>query len=118
MGRHELVTKFSQSISIRRLVKMHTELFMATTGKATPFFSPSRLQKCLRSVPTMIPRELGYQHHGVEYWQREDPASETTTVKCDAEGEDPLCSLAIPSRGINMAHTIYFGIFATTPFCL
>jgi len=69
-------------------------------------------------VPTMIPRELGYQHHGVEYWQREDPASETTTVKCDAEGEDPLCSLAIPSRGINMAHTIYFGIFATTPFCL
>jgi hypothetical protein len=72
---------------------------------------------------------------GIEIWQREDPASETTTVMCDAEGEDPCCSLAIPSQGINMAHTTvsemkhiylpffmilfsqYFGILASTPFC-
>ncbi|CAA7267494.1 unnamed protein product [Cyclocybe aegerita] len=69
-------------------------------------------------VPTMIPTGLGYHHHGVEYWQRESPPSEETTVQCNAEGEDATCSASIPSQGVNVAHTNYFGILVSTPFCL
>jgi len=69
-------------------------------------------------VPKMISTKLGYHHHGVEYWQHASPPSEATTVECNAEGEDPACSASIPSRGVNIAHTMYFGILATTPFCL
>ncbi|KAF9554468.1 alpha/beta-hydrolase [Agrocybe pediades] len=69
-------------------------------------------------VPTMIPRQLGYHHHGIEYWQYTHPASEDTTSKCDPEGEDPACSASIkPSRGVTLAHMSYFGIMSTTPFC-
>ncbi|PPQ63563.1 hypothetical protein CVT24_004860, partial [Panaeolus cyanescens] len=68
-------------------------------------------------VATMIPTSLGYHHHGIEYWQYADPASANTTVQCSAEGEDPLCSASIPSRGVNPAHTNYFGVLVTTPFC-
>jgi hypothetical protein len=57
----------------------------------------------------MIPVRLGYHHHGIEYWQTTEPESqarvEDTTVQCDPEGEDPRCSLSVPSRGINSAHT-------------
>jgi len=59
-----------------------------------------------------------YQHHGVEYWQNPDPASENTTVQCAAHGEDLNCSVSIPSTGVNLAHFAYFGIIAITPFCL
>ncbi|THU89671.1 alpha/beta-hydrolase [Dendrothele bispora CBS 962.96] len=69
-------------------------------------------------VPTMIPRELGYHHHGIEYWQSDDPPSEDTLYQCSADGEDPSCSASIPSGGVNTAHMSYFGILATTPFCL
>jgi len=69
-------------------------------------------------VPTMIPRRLGYHHHGVEYWQHAMPPSGETTVQCDPEGEDPQCSVSIPSKGVNLAHTRYFGILVSTPFCL
>ncbi|TEB31533.1 alpha/beta-hydrolase [Coprinellus micaceus] len=69
-------------------------------------------------VPTMIPSKLGYHHHGVEYWQHSKPPSNATTVQCDTSGEDPRCSVSIPSRGINLAHTNYFGILVSTPFCL
>ncbi|KAF9522842.1 alpha/beta-hydrolase [Crepidotus variabilis] len=69
-------------------------------------------------VPTIIPMSLGYHHHGIEYWQREDPSCGKTTVKCDANGEDTTCSASIRSQGINSAHWEYFGILATTPFCL
>ncbi|KAF9048791.1 alpha/beta-hydrolase [Panaeolus papilionaceus] len=68
-------------------------------------------------VPTMIPVSLGYHHHGIEYWQYTHPSSAETTVQCNAEGEDPLCSASVPSQGINRAHTNYFGILVTTPFC-
>ncbi|KAJ4000028.1 alpha/beta-hydrolase [Lentinula boryana] len=85
-------------------------------------------------VPTMISQSLGYHHHGIEYWQNSEPATVTNVVKCDAHGEDPNCSLSIPSSGVNDAHLTvgtrllehihllnllkYFGIVATTPFCL
>ncbi|KXN86217.1 putative feruloyl esterase A, partial [Leucoagaricus sp. SymC.cos] len=69
-------------------------------------------------VPTIIPTSLGYHHHGVEYWQYTNPASEDTTRACDPDGEDPQCSACIPSKGINPAHWTYFGILATKPFCL
>ncbi|KAF8151041.1 Alpha/Beta hydrolase protein [Crassisporium funariophilum] len=69
-------------------------------------------------VPTIIPTRLGYHHHGVEYWQHGSPPSEETTVQCDASGEDSTCSASIPSQGINVAHTMYFGILVSTPFCL
>ncbi|KAJ3535796.1 hypothetical protein NMY22_g6327 [Coprinellus aureogranulatus] len=69
-------------------------------------------------VPTMIPSRLGYHHHGVEYWQHSKPPSNSTTVQCDMSGEDPRCSVSVPSRGITLAHTNYFGILVSTPFCL
>jgi len=68
-------------------------------------------------VPTIIPRILGYRHHGIEYWQNPDPASAATTKQCAADGEDPTCSASIPSGGINAPHSIYFGITAGTTFC-
>ncbi|KJA25089.1 hypothetical protein HYPSUDRAFT_214138 [Hypholoma sublateritium FD-334 SS-4] len=69
-------------------------------------------------VPTAIPIELGYHHHGVEYWQHTSPPSNETTLKCDPEGEDPNGSASIPSQGVNLAHATYFGILVGTPFCL
>ncbi|KAJ7240165.1 alpha/beta-hydrolase [Mycena haematopus] len=65
-------------------------------------------------VPTIIPRFLGYEHHGTEYWQFKDPdpgsitSPWTTVTKCIGE-EDPTCSDSIPSTGINLAHMFYFG---------
>ncbi|KAF8143475.1 alpha/beta-hydrolase [Mycena galopus ATCC 62051] len=63
-------------------------------------------------VPTLIPRILGYEHHGTEYWQFKDPALFTspasTLTKCIG-GEDPGCSDSIFSTGINPAHWFYFG---------
>nr|GAT56913.1 predicted protein [Mycena chlorophos] len=69
-------------------------------------------------VPTMIPTSLGYHHHGVEYWQHEDPPEAKTTLQCDASGEDPCCSASIPSKGVTPAHATYLGITVPTPFCL
>jgi len=66
----------------------------------------------------MIPRSLGYHHHGIEYWQADDPAIAENIVRCEAHGEDPNCSLSIPSGGVNDAHIMYLGILATTPFCI
>jgi len=66
----------------------------------------------------MIPTSLGYHHHGIEYWQRADPADPQTTLQCSADGEDPQCSASIPSGGVNPAHITYFGITVPTPFCL
>ncbi|KAJ7623873.1 alpha/beta-hydrolase [Mycena polygramma] len=70
-------------------------------------------------VPTMLPEFLGYQHHGTEYWQFEDPglltADETTVTKCTGD-EDPSCSDSILSSGINAAHLFYFGqVMAVNP---
>ena len=84
----------------------------------------------------MISTKLGYHHHGkncffyyslnltnadywtgVEYWQHASPPSEATTVECNAEGEDPACSASIPSRGVNIAHTmvcVFFRIVSIT----
>lgn len=69
-------------------------------------------------VPTMVPTFLGYHHHGIEYWQTEDPPKGSSTKQCSADGEDPRCSASVPSKGVNAAHTMYFGILATTPFCI
>ncbi|KAK0439013.1 alpha/beta-hydrolase [Armillaria borealis] len=69
-------------------------------------------------VPTMIPTSLGYHHHGVEYWQTEDHPQENSTKQCSPDGEDPRCSASVPSEGVNAAHMTYFGILATTPFCI
>ncbi|KIK67025.1 hypothetical protein GYMLUDRAFT_92863 [Collybiopsis luxurians FD-317 M1] len=69
-------------------------------------------------VPTMISQSLGYHHHGIEYWQAGDPARVESIIRCEAHGEDPKCSLSIPSTGVNDAHLTYLGIIATTPFCL
>ncbi|KAJ8077505.1 hypothetical protein PM082_001936 [Marasmius tenuissimus] len=70
-------------------------------------------------VPTMIPTSFGYHHHGVEYWQTSDDPTHETTLQCSVtNGEDPKCSASVPSEGINGDHTKYFGIIATTPFCL
>ncbi|KAJ7624203.1 Alpha/Beta hydrolase protein, partial [Mycena polygramma] len=64
-------------------------------------------------VPTMVPRALGYRHFATEYWQFRDPVPLVTTrestVKQCVGGEDPTCSVRIPSTGINPFHTVYFG---------
>ncbi|KAJ6522281.1 Alpha/Beta hydrolase protein [Mycena capillaripes] len=71
-------------------------------------------------VPTLVPRVLGYQHHGTEYWQFEDPipiltSAPTTVTKCVGE-EDQSCSDSILSTGINVAHVFYFGqVMAVNP---
>ncbi|TFK99505.1 alpha/beta-hydrolase [Pterulicium gracile] len=69
-------------------------------------------------VPTIIPRSLGYHHHGVEYWIYNDTPSAENTTMCSADGEDPTCSASIPSRGVDLAHTAYFRIMVGTPYCL
>ncbi|KIL59894.1 hypothetical protein M378DRAFT_26795 [Amanita muscaria Koide BX008] len=68
-------------------------------------------------VPTIMPTSLGYHHHGVEYWQVDDPPAAETTVECAVNGEDQGCSASLPSGGFTPAHAIYLGIVATTPFC-
>jgi hypothetical protein len=69
-------------------------------------------------VPTMLSQSLGYHHHGIEYWQVEEPACAENIIRCEAHGEDPSCSSSIPSTGVNDAHLTYLGIVATRPFCL
>ncbi|KAF8628987.1 hypothetical protein AX15_003610 [Amanita polypyramis BW_CC] len=69
-------------------------------------------------VPTIIPKSLGYHHHGIEYWETHDPPAAATTVQCSAGGEDQACSASVPSKGFTPAHAVYLGIVATTPFCL
>ncbi|KAJ3511371.1 hypothetical protein NLJ89_g4136 [Agrocybe chaxingu] len=93
--------------------KIFADYVNATFGKAA-----YRVVHGNDGVPTMIPTSLGYHHHGVEYWQRESPPSEETTFQCNAEGEDAACSASIPSQGVTVAHTNYFGILVSTPFCL
>ncbi|KAF4610721.1 hypothetical protein D9613_007122 [Agrocybe pediades] len=68
-------------------------------------------------VPTLLPRALGYKHHAFEYWQIPDPAIPETVKKCDASGEDPTCSLQIPTHGINDAHGLYYNIPSSSRFC-
>lgn len=60
-------------------------------------------------VPTIrIQKRLKYQHFSVEYWNFRDPAA-PESVKACWRREDPTCSDAIPSLGINPAHIVYFG---------
>ncbi|KAJ7154912.1 Alpha/Beta hydrolase protein [Mycena crocata] len=70
-------------------------------------------------VPTLIPRILGYEHHGTEYWQFRDDdlltSAPTTVTKCVGH-EDAACSDSILSSGINAAHIFYFGqVMAVNP---
>ncbi|PAV23307.1 alpha beta-hydrolase [Pyrrhoderma noxium] len=59
-------------------------------------------------VPTIIPQVLGYRHHATEFWNFKDPSIPANVKQCEGE-EDPTCSDSIPSQGINVAHTQYFG---------
>ncbi|KAK7461704.1 hypothetical protein VKT23_008130 [Stygiomarasmius scandens] len=120
-----LLIKHRKDITGRREVKNYSYGAPRIGNKVFAEFVNSQLgDKAFRvvhaddGVPTMIPRELGYHHHGIEYWQSNDPASEDNLYQCSAEGEDPRCSASVPSGGVNTAHMSYFGILATTPFCL
>ncbi|VDC07553.1 unnamed protein product [Peniophora sp. CBMAI 1063] len=64
-------------------------------------------------VPTIIPRSLGYHHHSTEYWHFQEPPSRKNVRQCTGQ-EDPKCSAAVPSTGINLAHDVYFGQVMTT----
>ncbi|KIY66428.1 alpha/beta-hydrolase [Cylindrobasidium torrendii FP15055 ss-10] len=88
--------------------KEFADYFNATFGE-----NACRVVHSSDGVCTIIPRSFGYHHHGVEYWQQD----EENTVKCSGEGEDPRCSCK-NTGGVNTAHMEYFGIIATTPFCL
>ncbi|KAG6334587.1 hypothetical protein ID866_4497 [Astraeus odoratus] len=59
-------------------------------------------------VPTMIPAQLGYQHHATEYWQFTEMPAPEHVKRCEG-GEDPNGSASIPTSGINPAHWVYFG---------
>lgn len=68
-------------------------------------------------VPTVIPRWLGYHHHGTEYWQYQDPFSLDVVKQCDPSGEDVTCSDSIPTKGLTEAHGLYYGILSDDTFC-
>ncbi|PBK89315.1 alpha/beta-hydrolase, partial [Armillaria gallica] len=80
----------------------------------------SRVVHSNDGVPTMIPTSLGYHHHGapLNTGRRRTLSREDSTKQCSPDGEDPRCSASVPSEGVNAAHMTYFGILATTPFCI
>ena len=49
-------------------------------------------------------------YFSVEYWQNPDPASENTTRRCAAHGEDPVCSTAIRKLNINYTSHLFVDI--------
>lgn len=120
------------TLSAATLLCNHPEVNMRTYSYGSPrvgntafarWFNEAFQKKSFRvvhandGVPTMIPKKLGYHHHGVEYWQH-DPPKPANVVVCNAEGEDASCSASVPSRGFNPAHLTYFGIAASTPYCM
>ncbi|KAF9034808.1 Alpha/Beta hydrolase protein [Panaeolus papilionaceus] len=65
-------------------------------------------------------KNMGYVHHGVEYWIKKDPSSAVNVDDCKPLGEDKNCadqiSLVRAFVGTD-AHLIYMGIRSNTPFC-
>lgn len=57
-------------------------------------------------VPHVPPTDLGYEHHGLEYWNT-DPTGTNTTYICG--GETTECNGQYNTSGINAAHLVYFG---------
>ncbi|KAH8115115.1 alpha/beta-hydrolase, partial [Phellopilus nigrolimitatus] len=76
---------------------------------AETLIGPDNIFRDLSSFPTMVPRYLGYQHHSTEYWFFQDPSNDAKNLKVCSGAEDPNCSDAIPSGGINLPHFTYCG---------
>ncbi|KAF8578195.1 alpha/beta-hydrolase [Ramaria rubella] len=88
------------------------------TYDGVPTIIPTGMFPSLRDQAGTVKRaQNGYRHHGIEYWQNTEPASENATLRCADDGEDPDCSASIWSTGVNVAHFAYFGIPAIQPFC-
>lgn len=62
-------------------------------------------------IPDLPGRDLGYAHHGIEYWSRDREGSGNVYV-CVADaapgGEAEFCCEAENGSGINAAHLTYF----------
>lgn len=59
-------------------------------------------------IPNAPPTNLGYVHHGLEFWNL-DPTGTNTTYVCGAEPTPAECCEAQGGSGINAAHLTYFG---------
>lgn len=57
-------------------------------------------------IPLAPPSDLGYVHHGLEYWNR-DPTSAANSYVCGGETLD--CCGGLNGSGINGAHLTYWG---------
>lgn len=57
-------------------------------------------------VPNVPPKDLGYVHHGLEYWNL-DPTGTSTSYICG--GETTECDGGQNTSGINAAHLTYWG---------
>ncbi|CZR61348.1 related feruloyl esterase A [Phialocephala subalpina] len=57
-------------------------------------------------VPNVPETDLGYVHHGLEYWNR-DPTGTNTSYICG--GETTECCGGQGGSGINAAHLVYWG---------
>ena len=72
----------------------------------------------LAVVPNNLNAKSGYRHHGTEFWQTPDPASQQTTRKCQGQ-EDPQCQdgvyILAPAFGINYEHIRYFNMNVGNP---
>ena len=58
-------------------------------------------------VPQIYPRTIGYDHHGVEYWNR-DPTGPGNTYVCTPD-DTTECNGGTVGVGINPAHLTYYG---------
>lgn len=76
----------------------------------------TRFYRCTHAddgIPNAPPKEDGYVHHGLEYWNRDPTGAENTYVCVEDEGEGGSdvvqCCEAQNGSGINPAHLVYFG---------
>jgi len=79
------------------------ETFQTSSPDTTSFF------RCTHEndgIPLAPPTDLGYVHHGLEYWNL-DPTSDENTFICGAETLD--CCGGQNGSGINAAHLTYWG---------
>ncbi|KUJ19447.1 S133a Anfaea-ferulic acid complex [Mollisia scopiformis] len=77
--------------------------FQTNSSETTRFF---RCTHANDGVPNLPPLDLGYVHHGLEYWNT-DPTGTNTSYICGAETTE--CCGGQNGTGINAAHLVYWG---------
>lgn len=77
--------------------------FSTASPDTTRFFRTTHADD---GIPLAPPTDLGYVHHGLEYWNT-NPTGTTTTFICGAETTE--CCGGQNGSGINAAHLTYWG---------